>query len=77
MATMPNGMTTGGGEVQEWPEDDGGTALHLDADEWSGILHCLKSERNQCAAEQKADNDSYLGWLDNIILKVEIALGRR
>ncbi len=43
------------------------TELHLDADEWANILHCLILERD------KADGD-YRRYLDALVIKLEIAL---
>lgn len=44
------------------------TELHLDGDEWGEILYHLKAAR----LENKA-GESYLKFLDSIILKLEAA----
>lgn len=46
------------------------TELHLDADEWSNILHALKQEHERNAEKEP----KYAEYLSGIILKVEIAL---
>jgi hypothetical protein len=51
-----------------------GAEIHLDADEWSMILHGLKSERNRC--QDTPGMAQYCKYIDGIVLKIECAIGR-
>jgi hypothetical protein len=50
--------------------DSIGNELHLDADEWSNILHALKAERDRAEEGQEFRYAKYIG---GIVLKLEIA----